>query len=98
MFEQEYEKISEFLSENFPFLVLKICNIFQYMCRRVFVMLSKEGYAYPKKDTRGPLPYWEDVQVDLSLCWLHRSYGRVLSSAGSFSIVSDLVQTVHPHL
>ena len=23
-----------------------------------------------------PLPYWVDVQADLSLCWLHKSYCR----------------------
>ena len=32
--------------------------------------------GYPKRDKREPLPYWVDVQGDLSLCWLHRSYCR----------------------
>ena len=32
--------------------------------------------GYPKRDKREPLPYWVDVQVDPSLCWLHRSYCR----------------------
>ena len=31
---------------------------------------------YPKRDKREPLPYWVDVQADLSLCWSHRSYCR----------------------
>ena len=35
-FEQKYEKYQNFLSENFPFLVVK-CSI--YLNRRVFVML-----------------------------------------------------------
>ena len=34
-FEQEYEKVSEILSENFPFLVVKFSI---YLNRRVFVM------------------------------------------------------------
>ena len=32
--------------------------------------------GYPKRDQREPLPYWIDVQADLSLYWLHRSYLR----------------------
>ena len=32
--------------------------------------------GYPKRDEREPLPYWVDVQADLSLCWSHRSYCR----------------------
>ena len=32
--------------------------------------------GHPKRDEREPLPYWVDVQADLSLCWLHRSYCR----------------------
>ena len=36
-FEQKYEKISEFLSENFQFLVVKFSI---YLNRRVFVMES----------------------------------------------------------
>ena len=30
--------------------------------------------GYPKKDKREPLPYWVDIQADLSLCRAHRSY------------------------
>ena len=36
-FEQKYEKISEFLSENFQFLVVKF-SIYMYLNRRVFIM------------------------------------------------------------
>ena len=32
--------------------------------------------GYPKRDKGEPLPYWVDVQADLSLCWLHRPYCR----------------------
>ena len=32
--------------------------------------------SYPKRDKQKPLPYWMDVDADLSLCWLHRSYCR----------------------
>ena len=32
--------------------------------------------GYPKMNEREPLPYWVDVQADLSLCWSHRSYCR----------------------
>ena len=32
--------------------------------------------GYPKRDKREPLPYWVDVQADLSLCWSHMSYCR----------------------
>ena len=35
-FEQEYEKYRNFLSANFPFLVVK-CSI--YLNRRVFIMV-----------------------------------------------------------
>ena len=30
--------------------------------------------GFPKKDEQELLPYWVDVQADLSLCWLHKSY------------------------
>ena len=29
---------------------------------------------YPKRDKQDSLSYWVDVQADLRLCWLHRSY------------------------
>ena len=37
-------------------------------------LLEPPGYA--KRDSREPLPYWVDVQADLRLYWLHRSYCR----------------------
>ena len=33
--------------------------------------------GYPKRDKREPLPHWMNVQANLSLCWLHRSYCRI---------------------
>ena len=41
-FEQKYEKISEFLSENFQFLVVKFSI---YLNRRVFIMYDPFLYA-----------------------------------------------------
>ena len=43
---------------------------------RVFAdhMCFLQPPGYPKRNKRGPLPYWVDVQDDLSLCWSHRSY------------------------
>ena len=32
--------------------------------------------GYPKRDEQESLPYWVDVQADLSLCWSHRPYCR----------------------
>ena len=32
--------------------------------------------GYPKRDEQNLLPYWVDVQADLSLSWSHRSYCR----------------------
>ena len=40
-FEQNYEKISEFLSEKFPFLVVKFS---MYLNWRVFVMMTKSWF------------------------------------------------------
>ena len=33
--------------------------------------------GYPKRDKREPLPYWVDVQGDLSSCCLYTSYCRI---------------------
>ena len=41
-FEQKYEKISEFLSENFQFLVVKFSV---YLNSRVFVMTKKRCFS-----------------------------------------------------
>ena len=45
---------------------------------RVFAdrMCLLQPPGYPKRDKQIPLPYWVEVQADLSLCWLHRSYSR----------------------
>ena len=43
---------------------------------RVFAdrMCRLQPPGYPKRAKREPSPYWSDVQADLSLDWLHRSY------------------------
>ena len=50
-FEQEYEKYQIFLSENFPFLVVKFAI---YLNRRVFVMeyklMLRLEFEYPQND------------------------------------------------
>ena len=45
---------------------------------RVFAdrMCLLQPPGYPKRDERELLPYWVDVQADLSLCWSHKSYCR----------------------
>ena len=45
---------------------------------RVFAdgMSLLQPLGYPKRNKKEPLPYWVDVQADLSLCWSHRSYCR----------------------
>ena len=45
---------------------------------RVFAdrMYLLQPLGYSESDKREPLPYWVDVQADLSLCWSHRSYCR----------------------
>ena len=30
----------------------------------------------PKMDKQKSLPYWVNIQADLSLCWSHKSYCR----------------------
>ena len=44
--------------------------------------LPSTAPVYPKTDKRESLQYRVDVQADLSLCWLHRSYCRLLQCAG----------------
>ena len=39
-------------------------------------MCLLQSQGYPKKDKRVSLPYLADVQANLSLCWLHKSYCR----------------------
>ena len=45
---------------------------------RVFAdcMCRIQHLGFQKRDEQEPLPYWVDVQSDLNLCWLHRSYCR----------------------
>ena len=50
-FEQKYEKYQNFLSENFPCLVVKLLI---YLNRHAFVMSSCVS-AKSKQDLRGPL-------------------------------------------
>ena len=40
--------------------------------------------GYLKRIEREPLPYWVDVQADLSLCWSHRSYSRFYHALAHF--------------
>ena len=44
-FEQKYEKYQNFLSENFPFLVVKFS---MYLNRHVFIMISTLFSMHPK--------------------------------------------------
>ena len=39
-------------------------------------MCLLQSPGYPKTNKRAALPYWVDIQADMSLCWLHRSYCR----------------------
>ena len=45
---------------------------------RVFAyfMCLSQPPDYTKRDEREPLPYRVDIQADMSLCWLHRSFCR----------------------
>ena len=47
-------------------------------------MCLLQTLGYPKWDEWEPLPYWVDVQADLSLCWSHRSYGRFCRALAYF--------------
>ena len=39
-------------------------------------LIACASFSYPKRDKREPLPYWVDVQDDLSLCWQQKSFCR----------------------
>ena len=60
--------------------------------------------GYPKSDKREPLPYWVDIQADLSLCCSHRSYCRFCRALAHFLLSEDCIFTVFtlniqtPHL
>ena len=65
MFEQKYEKISEFLSENFHFLVVKFS---MYLNRRVFVMNIVDPDQTPQNKfspTFTMADFIEDIHVKL---------------------------------
>ena len=47
--------------------------------------------GYPKRGKREPLPYWVDVQTDLSLCWSHRSYCRFCRALAQIFIIFYLI-------
>ena len=49
-------------------------------------------------DKQEPLPYWVDVQVDLSLCWSHRSYCRFCHVLTHFSCLSLKSYVMSTHL
>ena len=50
-------------------------------------LLQPPGYL--KRNKQEPLPYWVDVQADLSLCWLHRSYCRFCLELARISTFFD---------
>ena len=54
--------------------------------------------GYPKKDIPEPLPYWVDIQADLSLCWSHRSYCRFCHVLAHCEIVHNTVNIGMPEL
>ena len=51
--------------------------------------------GYPNMDKREHLPYWVDVQADLSLCWSHRSYCRVVMRCLIYKYWVNLIQKRH---
>ena len=46
------------------------------------------GTGYLKQDKWKSLPYWMEVQADLSLCWSNRSYCRFCHALAHFLIPS----------
>ena len=51
--------------------------------------------GYPKRDIREPLPYWVDVQADLSLCWSQRSYCRFCRALAHFLHLIQMMNIVN---
>ena len=53
---------------------------------RVFTdrMCLLQPPGYPKRDKRESLPYWLDVQADLSIFWSHSSYYRFCRALAHF--------------
>ena len=62
---------------------------------RVFAdrMCLLQPPGYPKRDKQEPLPYWVDVQVDLSLCWSHTSYCKFCHA-----LAQTLLISLHYHM
>ena len=58
---------------------------------RVFAdcMCLLEPSRYPKRNKQKSLLYWLDVQADLNLCWLHRSYCRFCCALTHLSKTSN---------
>ena len=59
---------------------------------RVFAdhMCLLQPTGYPKRGKREALPYWVDVQADLSLCWSNRSYCRFCRALDQSQMYSQL--------
>ena len=47
--------------------------------------------GYPKRNKQEPLPYWEDVQADPSLCWAYRSYCKFCHALAQMTVVGVLI-------
>ena len=58
-------------------------------------MCLLQHLGYPKKGKREPLPCWMDVQADLSLCWLHRSYYRFCRALAHFILYKVSAKAIH---
>ena len=54
----------------------EICATSEDSDQTALITCCLQPPGYPKWDKREPLPYWVDIQADLSLCWSHRSYCR----------------------
>ena len=78
MFCAEMWKISEFLSENFPFLVVKFSI---YLNRRVFVMTIQNLPSDDLDQTAA------NAQADHNLCWAHTSLGAFLDVVVKYFMV-----------
>ena len=59
---------------------IKTCETQQPDQSICWLHVPSTALGYPKSDKQEPLPYWVDVEVDLSLCWSHRSYCRFCHS------------------
>ena len=50
-------------------------------------MCLLQSPGYPKREKRKILPYWVEVQADLSFCWSHKSYCRFCHLLAHFVIL-----------